>query len=111
MMRSYLYAIAAVLISSASQVLLKKKANQAPRRFLDKFLNVPVIASYVLLFASMLLNSLALRQMDMAVLPCITATSFLWITLLSALFLGEKPTKRKIIGISMILLGVLVSHL
>lgn len=111
MVRSYLYAIAAVLIASASQVLLKKKANQAPKRFLDKFLNAPVILSYALLFSSMLLNSLALRKMDMAVLPCITATSFLWIMLLSAIFLGEKPTKRKIIGITMILLGVLVSHL
>lgn len=111
MLSSYLYAITAVLIASASQVLLKKKANTAPRRFLDKFLNAPVIASYLLLFTSMVLNSLALRRMDMAVLPCITATSFLWIMLLSAIFLGEKPTKRKVIGIAMILLGVVVSHL
>ena len=111
MVSSYLFAIAAVLISSASQVLLKKKANKAPKRFLDKFLNAPVILSYILLFSSMLLNSLALRRMDMAVLPCITATSFLWIMLLSAIFLGEKPTKRKIVGVGMILLGVIVSHL
>ncbi len=111
MVASYLFAIAAVLISSASQVLLKKKANQAPKRFWEKFLNAPVIISYVLLFGSMALNSLALRKMDMAVLPCITATSFLWIMLLSAVFLGEKPTKRKVIGIAMILLGVVVSHL
>jgi drug/metabolite transporter (DMT)-like permease len=108
---SYVYAIAAVLIASASQVLLKKKASNAPKSFWKKFLNLPVILSYILLFISMILNSLALRQMDMAVLPCITATSFLWIMVLSAIFLGEKPTRNKIIGIAMILVGVLVSHL
>lgn len=111
MVRSYLYAIAAVLIASASQVLLKKKASNAPKSFLKKFLNAPVIISYVLLFSSMALNSLALREMDMAVLPCITATSFLWIMLLSAIFLGEKPTRNKVIGIGMILAGAIISHL
>ena len=111
MVSSYLYAIAAVLIASASQVLLKKKASKAPKSFLKKFLNGPVILSYILLFGSMALNSLALRRMEMSVLPCITATSFLWIMILSAIFLGEKPTKNKIIGILMILVGVVVSHL
>ncbi|MBQ9165522.1 MAG: EamA family transporter [Oscillospiraceae bacterium] len=111
MATSYALAIVAVLISSASQVLLKKKANKAPKSFIMKFLNGPVILSYILLFTSMVLNSLALRQMDMTVLPCITATSFLWIMILSAIFLGEKPTRRKVIGVVMILIGVVVSHL
>lgn len=111
MVLSYAFAIAAVIIASASQVLLKKKADKAPKSFLKKFLNGPVILSYVLLLTSMMLNSLALRRMDMTVLPCITATSFLWIMVLSAIFLGEKPTRRKVIGVVMILIGVLVSHL
>lgn len=111
MILSYVLAVAAVIIASTSQVLLKKKASDAPKSFWKKFLNGPVILSYLLLFTSMVLNSLALREMDMAVLPCITATSFLWIMVLSALFLGEKPTRNKVIGICMILLGVVVSHL
>lgn len=111
MVLSYIFAIAAVIIASASQVLLKKKASKAPKNFFKKFLNGPVILSYLLLFLSMALNSLALREMGMTVLPCITATSFLWIMVLSAIFLGEKPTRRKVIGIVMILVGVVVSHL
>ena len=111
MVSSYLYAIAAVIIASASQVVLKKKASNAPKNFFKKFLNGPVILSYLLLFLSMTLNSLALRRMEMSVLPCITATSFLWIMVLSAIFLGEKTTRRKVIGVTMILIGVLVSHL
>ncbi len=111
MVISYLLAIAAVLISSASQVLLKKKASNAPKSFWRKFFNAPVIVSYLLLFTSMVLNSLALREMEMTVLPCITATSFLWIMILSAIFLDEKPTRRKVAGVAMILVGVLISHL
>lgn len=111
MTTSYLFAIAAVILSSVSQILLKKKASNAPKNFFKKFLNGAVILSYILLFASMMLNSLALREMDVSVLPCFTATSFLWIMVLSAIFLGEKPTKKKIIGVAMIIVGVIVSHL
>jgi drug/metabolite transporter (DMT)-like permease len=46
-----------------------------------------------------------------SVLPCITSTSFIWIFLFGFLILKERPTKKKIIGVALILLGNAISRL
>ena len=47
----------------------------------------------------------------MTVLPCITATSFIWVFLFGFLILRERPTRRKIAGVAIILLGIAISRL
>ena len=99
----YAMAFAAVLIATISQILLKRQANttgQNKSGFIWKFLNVRVIVSYGLLFLSLALNQVALICVPVSVLPCITATSFIWIFLFSAIFLHERPSKRKIWALS-----------
>ena len=93
-----------VLIASFSQILLKKAAQKQQNNFIKKFLNVWVICGYILLFGSLFINTFVLRKF----LPCITATSFFWVLLFSRIFLGERPSKNKIIGIIMIFIGVIV---
>ena len=93
----YVMAFAAVLIATISQILLKQQANTTGQKksgFIWKFLNVRVIVSYGLLFLSLALNQVALICVPVSVLPCITATSFIWIFLFSAIFLHERPSKR-----------------
>ena len=78
----YVMAFAAVLIATISQILLKQQANTTGQKksgFIWKFLNVRVIVSYGLLFLSLALNQVALICVPVSVLPCITATSFIWI--------------------------------
>ncbi|MCD8342304.1 MAG: triose-phosphate transporter family protein [Clostridiales bacterium] len=106
-------AFIAVLVSSASQILLKKQANNETKRkgFIWKFLDWKVIFAYGFMFLSLALNQVALIQVPVSVLPCITATSFLWIFLFSAIFLKEKPTRRKVLGVIIILAGVAISRL
>lgn len=88
-----------VLIASFSQVLLKKAAQKQQNNFIKKFLNVWVICGYILLFGSLFINTFVLRKLELKFLPCITATSFFWVLLFSRIFLGERPSKNKIIGI------------
>lgn len=110
----YTLAFIAVFVSTAGQILLKKQANHTMEEksgFLAKFLNLRVIVAYGLLFLSLALNQLAVKQVDISVLPCITSTSFIWIFLFGFLILKEKPTRRKIIGVALILLGNAVSRL
>ena len=110
----YVMAFAAVLIATISQILLKQQANTTGQKksgFIWKFLNVRVIVSYGLLFLSLALNQVALIYVPVSVLPCITATSFIWIFLFSAIFLHERPSKRKILGVIIILAGIAISRL
>ena len=108
----YAAAIAGAFITALSQILLKTQANTTGKKgFLQKFLNIRVIVSYGLLFLSLFCNQLALRRVPMAVLPCITATSFIWVFLFGFLILRERPSKRKIVGVAIILVGIGISRL
>lgn len=109
----YSIAFLAVFISTAGQILLKKQADTSAQKkgFLGKFLNLRVIIAYGSLFLSLALNQIALKQVPVSVLPCITSTSFIWIFLFGFLILKEQPTKKKIIGVVLILLGNAISRL
>lgn len=109
----YGIAFVAVFLATAGQILLKQSADDTlgKKGFLRKFLNWRVVISYGLLFLSMFCNQIALRQVPMTVLPCITATSFIWVFLFGFLILRERPTRRKIAGVAIILLGIAVSRL
>lgn len=52
------------------------------------------------------LNILLLRRLDYSVLYPMTALTYVWSMGLSAAFLGERLTRRKLAGVAAILLGV-----
>jgi drug/metabolite transporter (DMT)-like permease len=109
----YCIAFVAVFIATAGQILLKQQARDTVGKagFMSKFLNLRVIVAYGCLFLSLALNQIALKQVPVSVLPCITSTSFIWIFLFGFLILKERPTKKKIIGVVLILLGNAISRL
>lgn len=109
----YSIAFVAVFLSTAGQILLKKQANNTngKKGFIWKFLNARVIIAYGLLFLALAMNQIAVKQVPISVLPCITSTSFIWIFLFGFFILREKPGKKKIIGVALILLGNAISNL
>ena len=109
---SYLIAIGATLVAAFSQLLLKRSANETNGKgFWQKFLNLRVIIGYGLLFLSLFMNSMALRVVDLGMIPGITAIGFIWVLLISIFILKEKPTKYRILGTLIIFVGVIVSKL
>lgn len=110
MMLSVFLAVGSVFVASIGQILLKQEAGVKHEGFWGKYLNFRVIFSYFLMVVSLFLNSMALKIMPLSVLPCISSTSFLWIIFLSALFFREKPTKKKVLGAALIVVGIIVSR-
>ena len=108
----YAAAIAGAFITALSQILLKTQANTTGKKgFLQKFLNIRVIVSYGLLFLTLAINQVALRYVPLSVMPCITATSFIWVFVLGVLILKEKVSARKVLGVAIIIAGVVISRL
>ena len=108
----YADAIACAFITALSQILLKTQANTTGDKGLfSKFLNVRVIASYGLLFLTLAINQVALRYVPLSVMPCITATSFVWVFVMGALILKEKVSPRKALGVAIIIAGVIISRI
>lgn len=100
-----------VLISSISQIMLKKAANKTYKNTIAEYVNPMVIGAYGIFFLSTLLTMLALKYVPLSMSPILESTSYLYITVLGYFFLGEKLSRRKLAGLGLILAGILVFSL
>lgn len=104
---TYLAVMFMTLIGASGAFFFKRSAEKMnglfslfriPNFYLGGFL-------YVL---SALLNVILLRFMDYTILYPMTAITYIWSLVISNRFLGERITKNKIMGISLICLGVVL---
>lgn len=103
--------VASVFISSVSQILLKKGAMKEHKTILEEYLNLFVISGYGLLVISTILTVMAFTGMEYKNGPVTESLGYLFVMLLSSLFLKEKITKKKLLGNMIIITGVLVFYL
>lgn len=100
-----------VAVASCSQILLKKGSLKGYQGFWHQYLNPHVLGGYGLLALSTLMAILAYRGMDYKNGPVIEALGYLFVMVLSALFLQEKITRKKLLGNILIVVGILVFYL
>lgn len=97
------------LLSAISQLILKKAADNPKYTGIRAYLNAPVILAYGLFFGCMLLNVIALRTLELTVASVLEASSYIYVMVLSALFLKEKITPRRLIGNLVIIVGIVLT--
>lgn len=108
---SVILLLVSVLISSVSQIILKKSAlKKYPTRFAE-YLNVSVISAYALFFLSTILTMLSLRHVPLSMQPILESVSYIYISVMGYFFLKERFSRRKILGIILIILGIFVYSL
>ena len=103
--------VLSVIVASTSQILLKKSALKKHANPLREYLNAYVIIGYGLMVVSTLLVILAYRGLDYKNGPIIESLGYPLIMLLSAFFLSEKITPRKILGNLLIIAGIAIFYL
>lgn len=97
-----------VLISSVSQIMLKKSAQKEYGSKLKEYLNPAVIIAYVLFFGCTLISMYALKVVPLSMSPILEASGYIFVAILSAIFLKERMTKRQLLGMALILVGIVV---
>ena len=97
-----------VLIAALSQIMLKKAALKTYSHWIRQYLNPLVILAYGLFFLSTLANVIAFRVVPLSYAPVWNAASYLFVTLLAFLIMKERPGKRKLLGLVVILCGILL---
>jgi len=102
--------LSSVLISSISQIVLKKSANKNYDNRLKEYLNPMVMGAYFVFFASSLLTTLAYKGVPLSFGPILESSGYIYITILGLLFLKEKITLRKILGNIIIIIGIIVFY-
>ncbi len=100
-----------VFISSVSQILLKKSAGKVYESRIKEYLNPPVITAYFIFFVSTLLTMYAYRYVPLSLGPVLEATGYLWVSLLGMIFLKEKISPKKWIGLGIIIAGIIIFNL
>ncbi len=100
--------LCSVLISSISQILLKKSADRTYDSRLKEYLNPLVIVAYIMFFCSMIITMYCYRYVDVSAGPIFESAGYVFVGILGFIFLKEKFTVKKTIGMVLILLGIVV---
>ena len=96
-----------VVVASFSQILLKKSAQKTYASILREYLNVYVIVGYGMMVLSTLLTVAGYTGVEYKNGAVIESLGFVLVMFLSRFFFGEKITKKKLLGNSLILLGIM----
>lgn len=100
-----------VIISSISQVLLKKSADVERDSKIKEYLNFKTIFAYGMFFLATLCTVLAYKYVPLSMGPILGTVEYVFVAILSYYLLKEKISKRKLIGLITIILGVLIFSL
>ena len=100
--------IFSVFISSVSQIMLKKSALKHYDSKIEEYLNLFVIISYGIFFISSLVTMFAYKYVPLSMGPILESSGYIFVSMLSYIFLKEKLSKRKLMGMVIILFGILV---
>lgn len=100
--------VGSVFISAISQIMLKKAAKKQYPDKIREYLNPLVITAYVLFFGCTLITMYALKVVPLSMSPILEATGYIFVSVLSFIFLKERLKLKQIFGMIAILIGIAV---
>lgn len=95
-------------MGTCSQILLKKSADKHHSNILGEYLNPLVLLGYSILFISTLLVVVAYQGVELKYGPILESTGYIYILFFSWYFFKEKISARKIFGVLIIIIGIVV---
>lgn len=98
-------------VSAVSQILLKKSAQKSYSNKIKEYVNPRVIIAYGLFFSTTFISMYALKVVPLSMGPILEASGYIFVAILSFVFLNERMTKKQLIGITLILFGIVVYSL
>ncbi len=103
--------ISGVIISAFAQVLLKKSADTKKENVIKEYLNIKTICSYSIFFIATLCSVFAYKYLPLSYGPILGTLEYIFVAILSYLFLKEKIKIKKLIGLLVVLIGVFIYSL
>lgn len=108
----YLLVVISTLMGAASQMILKRSAQQRYSSWWREYINIWVISGYAIMVLSLLINLWAIHigvlAQEVSIIECI---NYLLIPLGAWWIFKEPITRRKALAIGVIIVGVIVFFL
>ena len=103
--------IAGVFVSAIAQIILKKSAGKKYENRIREYLNPYVIISYAIFFGATFCTIYAFKGIPLSLGPILAASEYIFVAVLSRIFLKEHINLKKFIGLSVIVAGIIVYSL
>ena len=100
--------ILSIILSSISNVLLKKSSGEKKRNIIFEYLNFKVCLAYSIYILTALLVVYAYTGIEFKLGTVLGALSYLLIMLCGRIFFNEKITVRRVLGNCVIILGIVI---
>ena len=100
--------VVGVFVSSISQIILKKSAEREYPSKIREYLNVRVVFAYIIFFGATLCSILAYTKIPLSLGPILESSGYFFVAILSYIFLKEKISKQKMLGLSIIIVGIVI---
>jgi len=97
-----------VFISSVAQVMLKVAANKTYDKKIKEYVNPLVITAYGIFFLSTILTMYALKFVPLTMSPIIESTSYIFVPVLGVFMLRERISKRRLLGMGIMVIGIFI---
>ena len=107
----YAVAVIATIFASIGHICFKKFALKGKIMSLAMLMNRHLVVGTILFGSSVILSIIALKFIDFSAFYSFTALNYLFISVLSKIYLKERIDKKKIIGNLIIIVGILVYNL
>ena len=98
-------------LASIAQILLKKSAMKAHSSKLKEYFNAYVLIAYAMIFTTMMSLIYVYKFIPLSWGPIIESTGYIFVSILGTFYLGERMSRKKILGIFLIILGVIIFSL
>lgn len=98
-------------LASVAQILLKKSALRPHASRIKEYLNAYVLIAYAMIFSTMMSLIYVYKFIPLSLGPIIESTGYIFVSILGTFYLGERMSRKKILGIFLIILGVIIFSL
>ncbi|MBQ7148592.1 MAG: EamA family transporter [Pseudobutyrivibrio sp.] len=109
MLKYALIMLTGTFIASCSQIVLKKSAEKEYPSKIAEYLNPMVMGAYIVFFAASLCSVIGYKQVPLSIGPILEATGYIWVAILGKMFLGEHISKKKGLGLLVIIAGIVIA--
>lgn len=100
-----------VFIASISQLLLKSAAQKKYDKWIFQYLNVRVILGYGIMLASTVCTIIAMKRVPLTTTPIWNSLGIVLAALWGRVLFKEALSKRKKLGLMVVILGIVVFSL
>jgi drug/metabolite transporter (DMT)-like permease len=111
MLKFALLMLTGTFIASCSQIVLKKAADKEYPNKLAEYLNPMVIGAYIFFFGASLCSVMGYKVVPLSIGPILEASGYIWVAILGKIFLKEKISPKKAIGLVIIIAGIVIAAL